>query len=135
MNFDKIIRFPGWSNVIGNIIKPGEWIAKTPKMAVRIGDKFKSELIRPSMFKYVSMLVYCVTNREICPQFYVEIISDYEQQCKHFEKFRSNRATKNRRFFLHVWTCSILTFYDGRSSVLQPGYSLNHINWTKFERV
>ena len=41
-------------------------------------------------------------------------ISDFELQCKYLEKFNSNRATKNRRVFLHVWNC--------RSTVHHPPF-------------
>ena len=38
-----------WDEVIGVIIKLGNWIAKTPKMSVKIGHKFEFEIFRHSI--------------------------------------------------------------------------------------
>ena len=38
-----------WDGVLGVIINPGDWIAKTPKMSVKIGHKFKFEIFWASM--------------------------------------------------------------------------------------
>ena len=35
--------------VIDVIVKPGDWIAKTPKMTVKIGHKFEFEIFNLSM--------------------------------------------------------------------------------------
>lgn len=49
-----------WDEVIGVLIKPGDWIAKTPEMAVEIGDTFMHEIFRSTivwMFSYVLTFV------------------------------------------------------------------------------
>ena len=42
-----------WDGVLGVIIKPGDWIAKTPKMSVKIGHKFEFEIFWPSMDNFI----------------------------------------------------------------------------------
>ena len=41
--------YESWDEVIRVIIKPRAWIAKTPKMSLKIGHKFEFEIFRPSM--------------------------------------------------------------------------------------
>ena len=48
-----------WDDVIGVIIKLGDWIAKTTKMSVKIGHKFQAHYGWCNMFLG---LFYCVTN-------------------------------------------------------------------------
>ena len=69
MNFDQIIRYLGWSNVKGDIIKPGERIAKDTQhggknwFEVQVGH-FQALYGCLDMFW---CLFKCVISRDICP--------------------------------------------------------------------
>ena len=44
-----------WDKVMGVIIKPGDWIAMTPKMSVKMGHKFTpSQLFKTGELQFCS---------------------------------------------------------------------------------